>query len=248
MSPFRPFLIALQFLTCFPIHLRKPPSERDIGRSALYYPLVGLLIGFLLVGLDALLEHAADPLRAALLLAAWVLVTGALHLDGLADSADALVAGRGDRERTLMVLKDPYCGPMGATALVVILLVKYSALIAILEAGASVALATVPVLARAALPLLFLTTPYVRPQGLGSPLAAHLPSKPAVAVIAASAAAAVAVAGMPGIGALMVSAALFLFLRALLIRRIGGTTGDTAGALVELTETVALATFVLLGA
>lgn len=248
MSPFRPFLIALQFLTCFPIHLRKPPSERDIGRSALYYPLVGLLIGFLLVGLNALLEHAADPLRAALLLAAWVLVTGALHLDGLADSADALVAGRGDRERTLMVLKDPYCGPMGATALVVILLVKYSALIAILEAGASVALATVPVLARAALPLLFLTTPYVRPQGLGSPLAAHLPSKPAVAVIAASAAAAVAVAGMPGIGALMVSAALFLFLRALLIRRIGGTTGDTAGALVELTETVALATFVLLGA
>lgn len=60
-----------------------------LGRSMLYYPLVGLLIGLLLAGLNAMLHNADVLLRAALLLAAWVLIAGALHLDGLADSADA---------------------------------------------------------------------------------------------------------------------------------------------------------------
>lgn len=108
----RAFLVALQFLTRLPVRLRAAPSEEELGRSLLFYPLVGLLIGMLLTTLAMAISAAgiSDLLGAALVLAAWVVLTGGLHLDGLADSADAWSGGRGDRERTLAIMKDPYWG------------------------------------------------------------------------------------------------------------------------------------------
>ncbi|MDH5356084.1 MAG: adenosylcobinamide-GDP ribazoletransferase, partial [Gammaproteobacteria bacterium] len=85
-----PFLVALQFLTVLPIKLKSLPDPESNGKSLLYYPLVGLLIGIPLALLAILFESAPTPLAAILLLSFWVLSTGALHLDGLADSADAL--------------------------------------------------------------------------------------------------------------------------------------------------------------
>ncbi|HBM07500.1 MAG TPA: adenosylcobinamide-GDP ribazoletransferase, partial [Pseudomonas sp.] len=118
----QPFLIALQFLTCLPVRLRGMPEPQQIGRSLLYYPLVGLLLGGMLCLLGVALGNAAPPLKAALLLAAWVWLTGALHLDGLADSADAWLGGFGDRERTLAIMKDPCSGPVAVAVLVLVLL------------------------------------------------------------------------------------------------------------------------------
>src|SRR6266404_3592900 len=80
-------LIAVQFLTCFPIRLAAPPVGREAGLSLLWYPAVGLLLGLLLWVAAMLLSPLATPLAAALMLAAWVSCTGALHLDGLADTA-----------------------------------------------------------------------------------------------------------------------------------------------------------------
>lgn len=236
----RPFLIALQFLTRFPVRLSALPEERDIGRSLLYYPPVGLLIGLLLAVLAWLLAGVAPLLRAALVLAAWVLASGALHLDGLADSADAWVGGLGDRERTLLIMKDPYCGPMGVVALLLVLLLKFAALETLLAQGAWQALLLVPLLGRTALPALFLTTPYVRPGGLGEVLARHLPRRAATGVVLAVIIALPAAFGMVGMAPLLAALAAFLVLRAMLLRRLGGTTGDTAGALVEILETIAL--------
>ncbi|HCJ29476.1 MAG TPA: adenosylcobinamide-GDP ribazoletransferase, partial [Pseudomonas sp.] len=99
----QPLLIALQFLTCLPVRLDGKPEPRAIGVSLLYYPVVGLLMGGMLVVLGMALHDTAPALRAALVLAAWVAITGALHLDGLADSADAWLGGFGDRERTLAI-------------------------------------------------------------------------------------------------------------------------------------------------
>src|SRR5919108_3069538 len=101
----RPALIAVQFLTCFPLRLEPPPSGREAGLSLLWYPAVGLLLGFLLWAAAVLLSPLARPLAAAVVLTLWVACTGALHLDGLADTADAWVGGRGDRERTLAIMK-----------------------------------------------------------------------------------------------------------------------------------------------
>jgi adenosylcobinamide-GDP ribazoletransferase len=236
----RPFLIALRFLTRLPVPLGDKPSEKDIGRSLLYYPLVGLLIGLLLAATAWALANAPALLRAALVLAAWVLLTGALHLDGLADSADAWVGGHGDRAKTLRIMKDPACGPMGVVVLVLVLLVKFAALHALTAAGDWTALVLAPLLARTALPLLFLTTPYVRPGGLGAALAAHLPRRTAMAVVTLIAVAVPLTTGGRGLWLLATTAAVFLLLRALMRRRLHGTTGDTAGAMVELIEATVL--------
>jgi adenosylcobinamide-GDP ribazoletransferase len=181
----QPFLIALQFLTCLPVRLRGMPEPQQIGRSLLYYPLVGLLLGGMLCLLGMALGNAAPPLKAALLLAAWVWLTGALHLDGLADSADAWLGGFGDRERTLAIMKDPCSGPVAVAVLVLVLLLKFVALWTLLEQGNPWVLLAVPLLGRSAMLGLFLTTPYVRPGGLGQALAEHMPRSEAAGGVGA---------------------------------------------------------------
>lgn len=236
----RPFLIALQFLTAFPVRLNRAPEPRELGYSLLYYPLVGFLLGLLLAESAGLLAALPPLLTSSLLLTGWVILTGALHLDGLSDTSDAWAGGLGDRERTLAIMKDPCSGPIGVTSVVLVLLLKFAALFTICDAGEHSALLFIPWLARTALPLLFLSTPYVRAGGLGSFLAEQLPRKAAVAIVGISYAAIVLLGGKVGLVVFVSGLALFVCLRHLMKRRIGGMTGDTAGALVELTEVVTL--------
>lgn len=240
----RPLRIAIQFLTRIPVPPVDTVTNDEVGQSILWYPLVGLMIGGLLVGLWSVTGGFPPLLRAALILAAWVFVTGALHLDGLADSADAWLGGLGDRERTLAIMKDPYSGPAAVTTLIVVLIVKFSALDAIVAEGNWTALVAAPLLGRAALPLLFLTTPYVRPDGLGSVLASHLPRRSAIVILFATVLVILFVLGHRGFWLLLVSTILFFAVRHMMMHRIGGTTGDTAGSLVELLELVSLLTMI----
>jgi adenosylcobinamide-GDP ribazoletransferase len=235
-----PFWIALQFLSSLPIRLPGMPAPQELGRSLLFYPLVGLLFGGLLWVLSGLLSGAPLLLHAALLLTVWVLLSGALHLDGLADSADAWLGGFGDRERTLTIMKDPRSGPIAVVTLVLVLLLKFAALLALIEQGHSVVLIVVPLIGRAALLGLFLTTPYVRAGGLGQALADHLPRKAGWQVLAVSALACGLIAGLSGVFAVALAAGVFVWLRHVMQRRLGGTTGDTAGAMLELLEMVVL--------
>ena len=92
-----------------------------LGRSLLAYPLVGLLIGTLLAGIAWLTGGAPSAVSAAILLLLWVLITGALHLDGLADCADAWIGWQGSHERSLQILKDPHVGSSAVTVLVTVL-------------------------------------------------------------------------------------------------------------------------------
>lgn len=238
------FLLAMQFLTCLPVSLKAAPDPADWGRSALAYPLVGLLIGLLLAGLQHLVGHADPLLLAALLTATWALITGGLHLDGLADSADAWVGGHGDRERTLAIMKDPRSGPAAVSTLALVLLLKFVALASLVKAGAWPALLLAPVLGRSALVALLLSTPYVRPGGMGAAMSAHLPRSTAVLGLLLAAAGAL-VAGKIGALALAVAVAVWLGLRWMMVRRLGGMTGDTLGAAVELTEVAVLVALAL---
>ena len=238
------FLLALQFLTCIPFSLRYAPSPADWGRSALAYPVIGLLIGLLLAGLQQLVGHADPLLQAALLTMVWALITGGLHLDGLADSADAWVGGHGDRERTLAIMKDPRSGPAAVSTLVLILLLKFVSLAVLVKAGAWPALLLAPVLGRSVLVALLLSTPYVRPGGMGSAISAHLPRAAAVLALLLVAAGGL-LAGKAGAQALAVAVAAGLALRWIMMRRLGGMTGDTLGAAVELTEVAVLVSLAL---
>lgn len=240
-----PFWIALQFLSSLPIRLPGMPAPQELGRSLLFYPLVGLLFGGILWVLNWLLLGTPLLLHAALLLTVWVLLSGALHLDGLADSADAWLGGYGDRERTLTIMKDPRSGPIAVVTLVLVLLLKFAALLTLIEQQHSVFLIIVPLIGRSALLGLFLTTPYVRAGGLGQALADHLPRLAGKRVLAVSALACVLIAGLGGVLALVLAALVFVWLRQVMLRRLGGTTGDTAGALLELLEVGVLVGLVL---
>ncbi|WP_323162062.1 adenosylcobinamide-GDP ribazoletransferase [Pseudomonas fluorescens] len=231
-----PLWIALQFLSSLPIRLPGMPAPEQLGRSLLFYPLVGLLFGVILWALNIALAGTPLLLHAALLLTVWVLLSGALHLDGLADSADAWLGGFGDRERTLTIMKDPRSGPIAVVTLVLVLLLKFAALLALIEQQQGMALIIVPLIGRAALLGLFLTTTYVRAGGLGQALADHLPRKTGWQVLAVSAAVCVVIAGFNAVVALLLAVVVFIWLRHLMVRRLGGTTGDTAGALLELLE------------
>lgn len=253
----RPCLCAGRFLTRLPLPDPGPLDGPVLGRAVLCYPLVGLVIGGLLWGtLWTLLQLHPGPVApaqaaplAALALIAWVWLTGGLHLDGLADSTDAWVGGLGDRARTLEILGDPRIGAMGALALGLALLAKWSALLALIAAGDLWPLLWVPVLGRVQILLLMLSTPYARPGGMAAQALAWLPRGWAWLSVALTLAlvvlALVLDPGRDGSGwgwllPLGVAGATLALWRRSMRRRLGGFTGDTAGALVEMTEAAVL--------
>ncbi len=240
-----PLIIAFQLLTRLPTPQLETITPLNLGRSLLYYPFVGLVIGLMLAALNWLLISATIELTAALLLVLWVAITGALHLDGLGDSADAWIGGYGDRQRTLEIMKDPYCGPAAVSVIILLLMVKYASLQHLTEYSQYLGLIIIPVLSRSFILVLFLTTPYVRQSGLGESLATHLPHRHAWSVLAGVALLVVVLLKSSGLILLFSALIGFLLLRQWMLKRINGTTGDTAGAMVEILEMILLVSFSL---
>jgi adenosylcobinamide-GDP ribazoletransferase len=245
----RAALVALQFLTRLPLRIEPPPSAREIGLSLVCYPLVGLTLGVILWGIALLVSPLSALLGAAIVLAAWVLVTGALHIDGLADTADAWVGGHGDRERTLTIMKDPRSGPVAIAVVTCLLLLKFAALAALathvhpapwrdprLAAGCILP----PLLARTAIPGLFAHTPYVRAQGIAQDLTAHQSRIGGAVAVALTMLGTLAACRTLGAIALGAAALVYAVVRLGLVRRLGGFTGDGAGALIEMIEAACL--------
>jgi len=202
--------------------------------------LVGLLIGLLLSLIGWLGSNIPVDINASFVLVVWVAMTGALHLDGLADSADAWIGGLDDRQKTLAIMKDPCSGPIGVVALILTLLLKFVALKSILLSQSWLSLTLVPVLGRTMLVLLFISTRYVRQNGLGSPLVEHLPRRAGLILVLLILVGIILVCGFREIWLILILVCLFKILRTIMLRRIGGTTGDTAGAVVEVSESVLL--------
>lgn len=228
-APLRHFYLALSFLTRVPVPDLGNVAAADFGKAALYYPLVGLLLGVSLCLLLVGLPHAPAVLLAAILTVLWAGITGGLHLDGLADSADAWLGGFGDVEKTHRILKDPLVGTAGVVALVGILLLKFAALWVVVDSGTWWAVVSAPVLGRSLVLLLFLTTPYVRAGGLASAVTEHLPRTGAWYLVSTSL---VLMAALSLTGSALALLGFWL-LRRIMLQRLQGCTGDTAGAVVE---------------
>lgn len=238
------FWIALQFLTVIPIHLKTMPTVQQNATSLLYYPLIGLLIGGILCGASLLLQAVPIFLSSVILTVIWVWLSGGLHLDGLADTADAWVGGFGDRDRTLQIMKEPSCGPIGVLSLLIAILLKCAAISVILELQYFYALVLFPVLARTVPLILFLSCDYVREKGLGTSIKHHL-SKPASIVVIILIFLSSSLWGIKGIVSSVMALITIFILRRVFIRRIGGITGDTVGASIEIVEVTTLLSFVL---
>lgn len=126
-------IAAFQFLTRIPIPIEVSFDKPTLHRSLIFFPIVGVVLGFLLSGVATLLSFIAPPiLSAALLLGLWIALTGGLHLDGLMDTADGVFSGR-SREKMLEIMKDSRAGSYGVIAALFILLLKFSGLYFLFE-------------------------------------------------------------------------------------------------------------------
>ncbi len=235
----KPFFAAISFLTI----LRVPPAwcgdEHALGRSLAWFPVVGLLIGLTMALLDLLLCGLFPGLMmpSALLVIAMITVSGGLHLDGLADTADSFMSSR-PREQMLEIMKDSRCGPMGVLAIVGVLLLKFSALASLSSDWRTPTVVLMPLAGRTALVLKTISLSYVRDSGLVSLFQTERKLQQGVFGVLLFGACALILFGIGGLW-IVLACVLSTGLLALYCRaKIGGLTGDTLGAACELLEVV----------
>lgn len=234
-------------MTVLRVPLRADVAQEELRASAGLYPLVGVAVGA--VPATALLLPLPPLPRAALALALWVVVTGALHLDGWADCCDAAFAppratSDETRARRLAILKDPHAGSFGVVGLMLLLLGKWTALVYVSPLAPLVA---APV-GRWAMTVSLTRFPPARPDGLAAAFAGRVPTAAATAWLAAAlllpmglaARAARGIGWVPMGAAALLGAVGALGVAAWLARRFGGLTGDVCGAAGEAAELLVL--------
>lgn len=237
------FLAALQFLTSIPIPQKHELSPEQLGRATAYFPVVGLIIGLVLAGLNWLLLLILPPAVVnALLVVALVILTGALHLDGLADTCDG-IAGHKTVEERRQVMRDSRTGAFGVVGIVLLLLVKYVTLNSIPPVFMTAVLIFMPVVSRWAMVYAIFAYRYARPSGLGTAFkqATRWPQFTAATVITLAVAFALfplfSLAGLLIIfGICIITTALSFYLK----YKFAGLTGDTYGAINEVAEVMIL--------
>ncbi|SFF64097.1 cobalamin-5'-phosphate synthase [Planifilum fulgidum] len=233
----KPLFYAVAFLTRIPVPLRF--DARDRTKSTAYYPLVGLLIGGVIAAFDGLIAVHFPPLvRAVLVTACWVFITGGLHLDGLMDVFDGLGSHR-EPERMLAIMKDSRVGAMGVLAAVLILLTKIAAL-ASLTASLASSVAAASVSARTAVLLAIAGWPYRREKGIAVGLKEGLTPLRLGFALASGAFLVFIACGAEGVLCLVLGGALVGAFGHVVARRLKGLTGDVYGAMIEGVETAAL--------
>ena len=238
----RSLRIAFGLMTTLPIRLPEAWSAGDSGRAAVWYPFVGLIVGALawLAWRGAI--FVLPPFIAGVLaLIVWVALTGGLHLDGLADCCDGLLASA-SVERRLEIMKDPHIGAFGVVGLILVLLLKATTL-GTLTSASSLGILLAASLARwCILPAgLF---PLARPSGMGADFAAGFRRSFILwgAIIPLTIVLLLGVRGIYAAFAGLIAAALVLFFAK---SRIGGVTGDVFGMVVEIVEIIVLLAFLL---
>jgi adenosylcobinamide-phosphate synthase/adenosylcobinamide-GDP ribazoletransferase len=244
-------IAAFQFLTRIPLPVQIDYTPDVFRRSTVFFPLAGMAVSLIVAAAAAILSQMLPPFAAAAaLLIVWVAATGALHLDGLMDTADGILSHR-PREQMLEIMKDSRVGAFGVIVCVLYLLLKCAMLQAFMILGETVMPAFVPVWSRWFMVAAIAYWPYARPNsglgGLFRGVGRMQFAKATATALAASVLLAILAAFFSDSRSLLfyVGAALFLAAPAALLgwwaarrmnRKLGGLTGDTYGALNELIE------------
>jgi adenosylcobinamide-GDP ribazoletransferase len=230
--------IAFHLLTTLPVRAPQDWQPGDSGRAAGWYPFIGLVVGALVAVVYLLCTSFFSPLvTAALSLTAWVVLTGGLHLDGLSDCCDGLLHSSSP-ERRLEIMKDSRLGAFGGIGLMLVLILKVSALASLPPGHMTPCILLAASLGRWSI-LPAGLQPLARPGGMGADFASGL-RKPALlwgGLIPLGLAVYLGIQGMIALGLSLL--ALFFLLR-FVRARIGGVTGDVFGMVVEVTETLTL--------
>ncbi|MFZ5448150.1 MAG: adenosylcobinamide-GDP ribazoletransferase [Thermodesulfobacteriota bacterium] len=234
------FPLALTFLTKLPWPWPGPADEAALARSMFWFPWVGALLGLGFWGAWlGLIKILPTPAAAALLLALTVFITGGLHLDGLADTADGLGGGHTPAD-SLRIMKDSRVGAFGVISLIVALLWKF-ALFSSLAAIEARSLLLYPVISRWGMVLLAYLSPYARPEGgLGQAMTLGVSRQVAGGASLSAGALSLALLGVKGL-VLFGIAGLIVWMGSLYFqKRLGGITGDVLGAANEILEVLVL--------
>ena len=230
--------LAFSFLTILPVIDQRRASELAVAASFAWFPLVGFMLGASLCGEDWLLAHVfGQVIRSVLVILSLTIITGAVHLDGLADTADALGAGR-DRERALLIMRDSRLGTFGAIAVFFDLALKILALSTLAGSRRYDALLIAPTLARLAMVAIPYGMNYLREQGAGSVLLTRSYSFDRKFVMGLIVIALATV--FAGFKIVLIAIAVTLATRWFYLRWLGGVTGDLIGAGGELVEIAVL--------
>lgn len=234
-------LVAARYLTIVPFPGGAYAPLPGLGRAAPWFPVVGLGIGALLVATDRLTTRLFPALLAALLtVTLWKLVTGGLHLDGLADCLDGLL-GR-DPGHRLAIMRDSRIGAFGAVGLILFLLLELAAVAELPSPARWQTLLAAPVIARAAPPLLARLFPAARPDGMGAAFQRDVRAWAPLVVIVIALVAGIAALGVAGVLAAAVAMLAAAALGRFFSGRLCGITGDVLGASVEIAELAVLLT------
>ena len=232
----RAFFAAIRFLTVLPVPRSWAEGEGVLERSVPFFPLVGVIIGAAAAGLAAGLVHVLPPAPSAVVLVlALIAASGALHLDGLADTADGFLSSR-PKQKVLEIMRDSASGAMGVLAISGILLMKVACFVSLPPEHWWRFALIVPVAGRGAVVLSMSLLRYARPSGLGTAFYEKTHGFALLISMTVLAAVAWGCLRMPGLLAAGVSVITVLVFCGWCQRRIGGSTGDTLGAACEIAE------------
>jgi adenosylcobinamide-GDP ribazoletransferase len=251
LSQYTEFAAAVQFLSILPVPGSAQLFEKDKVTPGLvigceYFPLVGLLLALLLWLLVLVFAPFVPQLvLAALLVAALVMLTGGLHLDGLMDSCDGLFGGR-TRERKLEIMRDSRVGSFGVLGAVCLLLLKFALFASLKVHAFPFALMMTLPSARWAMVLALRVFPSARPSGLGAAFHQAVTTERLLVAGIIALAIALVLGQLIGLLVWMAATVTALLLGFWITRSIGGLTGDSYGAIEEVVEVVALLVLVML--
>lgn len=238
-------ILMIQFLTRIPINTNLDVDTEDFTKGIVYFPVVGLIIGLILIvalKLSQFIFSSIMPI-AIILVVAEIIATGGLHLDGLADTFDGVYSNR-SKERVLEIMKDSRIGSNGVLALIILILLK-TALITELDSEHLIyAILLMPVFSRGMIPLICYKAIYPRKEGMGNMFIGKV--NLSQVIIAISIVAICSAIYLKSIIALPFMMAYVLLYRKHITGIIDGITGDILGASIEIGEIIFLITFILI--
>ncbi len=231
------FIILLQFMTRIPIPVKIEYDEEKLGKSIKYFPLVGLIIGFFLFAVNFLAGKVIEnrQITAVVVIIAEILITGLIHIDGLADTADGLFSYT-DKERMLEIMKDSRIGTNGTVALILYFLAK---MVFLSEVKPEYIL-LYPIISRLSTSINAGLGEYARKKGMSNGIIEKNGKKEAVISVVITAALSFAVLRFKGLIVMALAILFILLFMKNVKRKIDGITGDTMGASLELTGILVL--------
>ncbi len=242
------FLAALSFLTIIPVPRRRETTPEEVGRSVVYFPVVGGIIGLILVGLNWLLGLVLpSAVVNGLLLVSLVVISGALHLDGFVDTCDG-IAGHKTVEARWQVMRDSRAGAFGIIGVFLLLLVKYVTLSSVPANWLMVTLVLMPVVSRWVMVYAVFAYPYARPDGLGKAFKQGASWRGFAIATVITLAIAIGLARLANVAYFYLAGLAMMFgvwvivvaMAAYFKRKFSGLTGDTYGAINEVAEVAVL--------